>query len=147
VNADANVAPALVTVGNILTNVIPKAPLMKLVPLDTLSRDPDVISAFEKDPLTYKGNMRVRMGTAMNDTAKWVRERLPELSLPILILYGEEDKLVNPSGSRLIYEKVASTDKTIRSYAELRHEILNEPERDMVIADIVAWLNGHASKT
>lgn len=143
VNADANVSPTLLTVGNILTRLIPKYPFVKLVPLDTLSRDPDVIRAFERDPLTYKGNMRVRMGTGLNETAKWVRERLEELKLPMLILYGEEDKLVNPSGSRLVYEKVSATDKTIRSYPNLRHEILNEPERDDVIADIVAWLDGH----
>lgn len=143
VNADANVSPALVTLGNILTKIIPKQPFVKLVPLDTLSRDPAVVRAFERDPLTYKGNMRIRMGTALNDTAKWVRERLEELKLPMLIVYGEEDKLVNPSGSRLIYEKASATDKTIRSYPNLRHEIMNEPERDTVIADIVAWLDGH----
>jgi len=68
---------------------------------------------------------------------------LEELKLPMLIVYGEEDKLVNPSGSRLIYEKASATDKTIRSYPNLRHEIMNEPERDTVIADIVAWLDGH----
>src|SRR5690606_29357733 len=146
VNADANVSPALVRLGNILTKVIPKQPFVKLVPLETLSRDPDVIRAFEKDPLTYKGNMRVRMGTALNDTAKWVRERLEELKLPMLVLYGEDDKLVNPSGSQLLYEKAASADKTLKSYPELRHEILNEPEREIVIADIIAWLDARAEK-
>jgi alpha-beta hydrolase superfamily lysophospholipase len=146
VNADANVSPALVTLGNILTKIIPKQPFVRLVPLDTLSRDPDVIRAFERDPLTYKGDMRVRMGTAMNDTAKWVRERLQELKLPLLIMYGEEDKLVNPSGSQLTYEKAGSEDKTLKSYPELRHEILNEPERDTVIADIIAWLDAHLEK-
>lgn len=146
VNADANVSPALVRLGNILTKVIPKQPFVKLVPLETLSRDPDVIRAFEKDPLTYKGNMRVRMGTALNDTAKWVRERLEELKLPMLVLYGEDDKLVNPSGSQLLYEKATSADKTLKSYPELRHEILNEPEREIVIADIIAWLDARAEK-
>ncbi|HLU10759.1 MAG TPA: lysophospholipase [Oceanobacillus sp.] len=146
VNADANVSPALVRLGNILTKIIPKQPFVKLVPLETLSRDPDVIRAFEKDPLTYKGNMRVRMGTALNDTAKWVRERLEELKLPMLVLYGEDDKLVNPSGSQLLYEKAASADKTLKSYPELRHEILNEPEREIVIADIIAWLDARAEK-
>lgn len=146
VNLDTNASPALVKLGNVLTKIIPKYPLVKLVPLETLSRDPDVVRAFEKDPLTYKGNMRVRTGTGFNDTAKWVRERLPELKLPMLILYGEEDKLVNPSGSQLLHEKAASEDKTLKTYPELYHEILNEPERDTVIADIIAWLDAHLVK-
>jgi alpha-beta hydrolase superfamily lysophospholipase len=146
VNADANVSKALVATGNILTNVIPKVPLLKLVPLETLSRDPDVVRAFREDPLTYKGNMRVRLGTELNKTAKWVRERISELKLPILVLYGEADELVNPSGSRLVYDKVGSSDKKIKSYHNLRHEIMNEPERDKVLADIIAWLDKHAQK-
>jgi acylglycerol lipase len=146
VNADANVSPALVKLGSVLTKIIPKQPLVKLVPLETLSRDPAVIRAFERDPLTYKGNMRVRMGTAMNDTAKWVREHLEELKLPLLVVYGEDDKLVNPSGSQLVHEKATSEDKTIKAYPELRHEIMNEPERDTVIGDIIAWLDGHLEK-
>jgi acylglycerol lipase len=143
VNADANVSKALVFTGSILTNVIPKMPLLKLVPLDTLSRDPDVIRAFETDPLTYKGNMRVRLGTELNNTAKWVRERLSELHLPVLVLYGEADQLVNPSGSRLVYDKAGSKDKKIKSYHNLRHEIMNEPERATVLKDIIAWLDNH----
>jgi alpha-beta hydrolase superfamily lysophospholipase len=146
VNADANVSKALVATGNILTNVIPKVPLLKLVPLETLSRDPDVVRAFREDPLTYKGNMRVRLGTELNKTAKWVREHISELKLPILVLYGEADELVNPSGSRLVYDKVGSSDKKIKSYHNLRHEIMNEPERDKVLADIIAWLDKHAQK-
>lgn len=146
VNADANVSKALVATGNILTNVIPKVPLLKLVPLETLSRDPDVVRAFREDPLTYKGNMRVRLGTELNKTAKWVREHLSELKLPILVLYGEADELVNPSGSRLVYDKAGSSDKKIKSYHNLRHEIMNEPERDKVLADIIAWLDKHTAQ-
>lgn len=145
VNADANVSRAVVAAGNVLTNVIPKVPLLKLVPLETLSRDPNVIRAFQDDPLTYKGNMRVRLGTELNNTAKWVRERLGELKMPVLVLYGEADQLVNPSGSRLVYDKAASKDKQIKSYHNLRHEIMNEPERDTVLRDIITWLDRHAA--
>lgn len=145
VNADANVSKTLVTLANVLTRVIPRMPLANLAPLETLSRDPDVIRAFREDPLTYKGNMRVRLGTELNRTAKWVREHLTELELPVLVLYGEADALVNPSGSRLVYNKASSPDKKIKSYHNLYHEIMNEPERDKVLADIVAWLDTRAA--
>ena len=47
------------------------------------------------------------------------------------------------AGSRLVYERVASPEKTLRIYEGLFHEILNElPEdRDRVLADITQWLD------
>jgi alpha-beta hydrolase superfamily lysophospholipase len=56
-------------------------------------------------------------------------------------MHGTEDQLAAPEGSRLLYERVASADKTLKLYEGLHHEILNEPEKDQVIADIVDWLD------
>jgi acylglycerol lipase len=36
---------------------------------------------------------------------------------------------------------VSSADKTLKLYEGLYHEILNEPERETVLADIVGWLD------
>lgn len=143
VNADANVSPLLVRVGYVLNRIAPRAPLMKMVGLETLSTDPQVAIDFAADPLTYKNNMRVGMGVQMNDTAKNVREHLPELKLPMFILHGEQDKLVNPSGSHLTYERAGSKDKTLKIYPGMYHEIMNERDREVVIGDIVGWLNKH----
>ena len=38
---------------------------------------------------------------------------------------------------------IASPDKTLKVYDGLYHEILNEPERDTVLADIRAWIDRH----
>jgi alpha-beta hydrolase superfamily lysophospholipase len=35
------------------------------------------------------------------------------------------------------------SDKTVKVYDGLYHEVLNDPERDQVIADLVAWLDAH----
>jgi alpha-beta hydrolase superfamily lysophospholipase len=45
-------------------------------------------------------------------------------------------------GSKELYARAASTDKTIKTYAGLRHEILNEPKaaRHRVIGDISEWI-------
>lgn len=139
--ADANVSKALVIAGKLLSRLIPKVALMPLVPLTMLSRDPAVIRAFEADPLTYKGNLRVRLGTELNNTAGFVRRNIHRLALPLLILHGESDRLVNPIGSQYLYDHAPAADKTYKTYPGLYHEILNEPEREQVLADILAWLN------
>jgi alpha-beta hydrolase superfamily lysophospholipase len=140
VNADANVSPLLITVGNVLTNVIPKMPFLSFGSMDILSRDPAVPAAFNADPLTWKQPMRIRLGTEINNTAARVRAALPSFRLPLLILHGADDKMVAPSGSQVGYEMAGSTDKTLKLYPGLRHEIMNEPEQGNVFADIEVWI-------
>jgi alpha-beta hydrolase superfamily lysophospholipase len=72
-----------------------------------------------------------------------VRDHLADLRLPILIMHGTEDKLVNPSGSQLAYDNVSSIDKTLKLYPGMRHEIMNEIGKEAVLDDIVAWFDQH----
>jgi alpha-beta hydrolase superfamily lysophospholipase len=57
---------------------------------------------------------------------------------------GTADRLVPPDSSNLVYDLASSHDKTIKHYDGLYHEILNEPEREEVVADTLAWLDAHA---
>jgi alpha-beta hydrolase superfamily lysophospholipase len=63
--------------------------------------------------------------------------------LPILLLHGEADRLTAPVGSQFMAETVASTDKQLKLYPGLYHEIFNEPERDSVIGDVTDWIAKH----
>ncbi len=146
VNADANVSPLLVQVGNFLTRIIPKVPFLAFGE-GILSRDPRVQAAFDADPLTWKRPMRIRLGTEINRTAGGVRADLPRLRLPILIMHGADDEMVNPSGSELAYSTVGSADKTLKLYPGLRHEIMNEPEQLEVLGDIAGWMTAHLTST
>jgi len=143
VNADANVSPALVWVGKVLTRLTPKLHLLPASGPGILSRDPEIDIAWDNDPLTNKKPMRVRLGVELNNMARDVRDHLADLRLPILIMHGSEDKLVNPSGSQLAYDKVSSTDKTLKLYPGMRHEIMNEIGKEAVLDEIVTWLDQH----
>jgi lysophospholipase len=68
---------------------------------------------------------------------------MPTITLPILIMQGSEDRLVNHEGSKLLYAKVGSQDKTLKIYDAFYHEIFNEPDRAKVFADLDAWLESH----
>lgn len=144
VNADANVSPVMVQLGYILNRIVPRLPLLAPGGTNILSTDPAVGEAFAADPLCYNGSMRVGLGVALNETAKSVRARLPELTLPILIMHGEADTYVNPSGSKLAYEQVKSKDRTLKLYPGMYHEIMNERDKAVVLGDIVTWLDQHS---
>jgi len=42
-----------------------------------------------------------------------------------------------------MHDALASTDKTLKVYDGLYHEVFNEPERDQVIGDAISWLDAH----
>jgi lysophospholipase len=56
---------------------------------------------------------------------------------------GADDKLVDPDGSRLVDKLAGSSDKTLKVYDGLYHEIFNEPEQDQVLDDLANWLRAH----
>src|SRR5664279_2222939 len=62
VNADANVAPMMITLGKVLTHIVPKMHLLPASGPGILSRDPQIDIAWDNDPLTNKKPMRVRLG-------------------------------------------------------------------------------------
>jgi alpha-beta hydrolase superfamily lysophospholipase len=106
-------------------------------PLDTgfLSRDPRVIKAYVNDPLVYRGPIPPRLGGMMSDVAAAV----PLITLPALVMAG--DDVPDGARSRTLFEALASSDKTLKLYAGLRHEIFNEPEHPQVMADLAEWLD------
>lgn len=144
VNADANVSAVLIAVGKVLNRVAPKLHLLDTGKPGILSSDPEIDVAWGNDPLTNKKPMRVRLGVELNRLAQDVRAHLPDLKLPVLILHGADDELVNPSGSQVAYEQAGSQDKTLKRYAGMRHEILNEVDKAIVLTDIVDWLDRHS---
>ncbi|HEU5013132.1 MAG TPA: alpha/beta hydrolase [Roseiflexaceae bacterium] len=140
-----DVSPMMKRMSGLLARVTPHLPV---VPLSTsaesvLSRDPAVQEAFDSDPLTYKGQMRARLGYEMMQAAAAARARFAELTLPLLVMYGEADQLVNPSGARQIHAEARSRDKTLKGWPGARHEIYNEIERNDVIVYTISWLDQH----
>ena len=71
------------------------------------------------------------------------RREANRITLPILLLQGGADKLVDPDGAGMLFETVQSTDKTLKTYDGLYHEIFNEPERDQVLGHMEQWLENH----
>lgn len=76
-------------------------------------------------------------------TMELVDAALPSLQVPLLVMQGTSDGLVDPGCGPHVYDRAGSPDKTLKMYDGLWHEIFNEPERDHVIDDLTAWLQSH----
>jgi alpha-beta hydrolase superfamily lysophospholipase len=115
---------------------------------DWLSRDEAMVDAYVDDPGCGFGidtdSARAMFAGARRgaDPAQVAAIRS---SLPVYIAVGEADPvnaglaLLTPLTER--YKAAGLTDVTIRTYPGARHEILNEINRDEVIAELTSWLD------
>ena len=140
VKVGSSVTSVQIVAARILSAVLPKIGV-SVLDSSAISRDQAVVDAYDNDPLVYRGKIRARLGAELLRTLQALPQQVPQINLPILIMHGKEDQLSDPEGSKMLYEKVASKDKTLRLYEGLYHEIFNEPERAQVFADMEAWLD------
>jgi len=127
----------------VLSGIAPRLPVFK-IDAQLLSRDPAVVRDYLEDPLVSTGKLPARTLAEILRSMQTLPDQVSGLRVPLLLLHGTEDQLCPPEGSRMIHERALSDDKTLRLYDGLYHEIFNEPEREQVIDDIVAWLGTRA---
>jgi alpha-beta hydrolase superfamily lysophospholipase len=125
------------------------APRLGVVEIDSalISRDPEVVRAYDSDPLVYRGRLPARTVSGLASAVGSLPERARAIQVPVLIMYGSGDHLAPPAGAIMLDSVISSQDKTLKIYDGLYHEIFNEPERDEVLDDLVAWLSAHVEAT
>jgi alpha-beta hydrolase superfamily lysophospholipase len=125
--------------GRALSLLLPK---VGVFPIDSsgVSRDPEVVRDYDADPLNYHGKLPARTVAELSDAIGGYPENVARLTLPLLTMHGTADRITPPQGSEMIMERAGSEDKSIIRYDGLFHELLNEPERQRVLDDIVAWI-------
>lgn len=126
----------------VLGRLFPKLAVTKL-PAAGVSSDPAVVAAYEADPLVHHGKMPAGTGAALMATAERYPAQLPSLTVPLLVVHGSADTLVSVESGRTAHALAGSADKTLKVYDGFAHEVMNEPGRAEVLADITAWLDAH----
>lgn len=115
-----------------------------------LSKNVENVKAYYADPRCtflftvngYKGLMEAVLFDNQMENIK----KVPK-NLPLFFVSGADDP-VGDLGEGVkkvygMYKDAGVSDITYRLYEDDRHEILNETDRDQVMADIAAWLNVH----
>jgi acylglycerol lipase len=118
------------------------APRLGLTALDAhlVSHDPAVVAAYRADPLVHHGRIPAQTVAEMARAVAGFPATVGAITVPTLIVYGTADGLCPPSGAIMLAERFGSEDLTTRAYEGLYHEILNEPERETVMGDVLSWL-------
>jgi len=113
------------------------------VPPWAVSRDPAIVQAYVDDPLVFNDNVPPECTASVMLAAQRAFAAAPSITLSALFVHGGEDPIATPEGSQTMHDEIGSSDKTLKVYTGLYHEIFNEPERDQVLDDVIAWLDAH----
>ena len=138
----ADLSPFLQKIAGVVSRFAPKLPATRLNTAN-LSRDPAVARAYEQDPLVYGGGVRARVGHAILQNVQHIEQHTDAFTLPLYLFHGTADRIADPEGSRRLFERAPTEDKTLKLYDGLLHETMNEPERERVLTDLTDWLDAH----
>ena len=127
-------------VGKAIGSIFPNLPI-EAIDADHVSRDPEVVAAYKADPLVYRGKVPAGIGKALLVIGEKMHLLAPGITAPLLVVHGEDDRLVSADGSRRLVEHVGSRDVELKVYPDLFHEVFNEPERDQVLDDVTEWIS------
>ena len=134
--------PLLVMLARVLSRVWPRFSLPLGLDTKGISRDPDVVKAYEADPLVH-GKTTVRWGTEILQTIEWVKAHAAEVNIPILLIQGGSDPLNSPNGTRSFFDKITFPDKEMEIYPGSYHEAHNDLDYVQVMKDMAQWLERH----
>ena len=139
IKVSGGASPVIVILSRVLSILAPGMGFMKL-DANRLSRDSEVVEAYVNDPLVFHSKTPVRLLAEMLKAMQYVKAEAQRINLPMIIIAGGEDKIVDPGGAQMLYDRVSSKDKAIKIYSGFYHEVFNEPERINVLKDVETWL-------
>ena len=129
------------TLARVLGSLMPAAGIHTGLDSSAISRDPAAVAAYRSDPLIHD---RISLGWANQNMAAvdWVFAHASEIDVPLLLVHGTEDRLAYPHGSQQFAELVGPAC-TLQLWEGGYHELLNEPDKDQVLAYILDWIDEH----
>jgi acylglycerol lipase len=119
------------------------APMARLpIPLtpELYTANPPYLAFIRADPLRLlEATAQFFWETARLDRRR--RRASERLRLPLLVLQGQDDAMIDVPKTRRWYERLRIEDKTYRAYPGAGHTLDFEPDRGRYVADMLAWLS------
>lgn len=78
-----------------------------------VSRNPAVVEQYQRDQAVAPGPLTARWGNETINATLDLLNKFKDITLPLLVIHGKEDVLVNVEAAHLLYESISSDDKTI----------------------------------
>ena len=136
--------PGLNPVQKILLAVLPKLwPDLRVgngVKPQFISHNPAVVAAYKADRLVHD-RISGRLGRFIATAGEKVEELAPQWTVPSLVLYAGDDRLLNCKGSERFAAAAPKAVVKAVCFESLYHEIFNELDAEPVFSELKLWLD------
>ena len=125
-----------------LSHIAPHLHTIKLKNED-FSRNPEAVEVMNNDTLIANESQPSKTMEQLVIADERLKKEFSLIKLPVLILHGTKDKATKHSGSEFFYENAGASDKTLKLYEGHYHDLLNDVDKEKVMADIQKWVIEH----
>jgi lysophospholipase len=122
--------------------VVPWLPIKYELKPEDLTRDPELQRQVAKDHL-YNHVLTPRWLTEVERAQLKAMSVGSAITVPSLLFWGSQDRVVDSAASREFAERLGSSDKQSREYEGMRHEPMNDVGREEVWKDVARWISAH----
>ncbi len=133
-------SPGKVALARLVRSLFPGLAMQNDLDPGNISRDPEVVAAYEADPLVHH-QITPGLGVTMLEAAAALNSYQGVFPLPLLLMHGSGDQITSHDASRDFASR-AEGNVTFKSWPGCYHELHQEPEKEEVLEFALEWLMG-----
>lgn len=131
--------------GHILLRIWPSYRFRSRVRSVDISHDQDYLEQRKRDPLLQR-SVTAGWFFAVQQAIQQVHADAARFQLPVLIMQGDQDHIIDPVATQEWFQIAGSTDKVLDMLPDHLHELLHEPDRTQTARRILDWLEQRVIK-
>jgi alpha-beta hydrolase superfamily lysophospholipase len=128
--------------GWLLLHLAPGLTLSAPLPSSMLTRDPAMQTWRDTDPLCHS-RMSAPLFFGLVDGGQLILQHPERFLMPVLMILGGSDPVIDAGASRVFFDRLAAQDKTLLFFPDMLHEPFNELGREEVFAGLNSWVERH----
>jgi alpha-beta hydrolase superfamily lysophospholipase len=128
-----------VKMARMIVDILPRLPIPTGLAYHEISKDPAIVERFHHDPLCHQ-KMTPRAYTEAMHNLEVLQAERERIHAPLFIALAGEDHIVSTPAAEQFARGIGG-DVKVRRYDGMYHNILHEPDRERVYADLAPWLD------
>jgi hypothetical protein len=131
-------------VAKVASNVAPRMEIASFN-VDAMNRDEAERRKYLDDPLVYHGN--ISSATAATMLKAIAAQELAQITCPTFVIAAECENVVDRDGASSVFDSVSSVTKLLKTLRGAWHDVVHDPEKEIVFADVGDWIDAVLAAT
>ena len=125
-------------IGKVLQKIAPSVTMDNEINPNDISREKIEVDTYINDPLIHS-KISPNFSLTFIDSGKWAIDNAPKLTIPILLMHGTGDKIIDYRGTQ---EFANNANKaTLKLYKNGYHELHNDLCKKEMLEDVINWIS------